>query len=195
MAVINIKGYIVSSDEQWIYDWLNMEATSPKKVDEEIEKAKGEDLEVYVNSPGGHVFAGSEIYTTLKSYPGNVTVKITGLAASAASVIAMSGKKVLMSPTSQLMMHNVSSRTSGDYRDMEHMAMVLKNTNDTIANAYRLKSGMSQQELLKFMDKETWLTPDQALAYGLVDGIMFEEVSAKQMETQLKLLKMKEKRI
>lgn len=174
MKKVNIKGPIVSNDEQWIYEWFGIESTSPNSVNKEIEEANGDDLEVEINSGGGSVFAGSEIYTALKSYPGNVVVKIVGLAASAASVIAMAGKKVLMSPTAQMMIHNVSSRQHGDYRDMEHMAEILKNANQTIANAYRIKSGMDQNELLKLMDKETWLTAQQAQEYKLIDEVMFE---------------------
>jgi len=171
---VNIKGPIVSSDEQWIYDWFGIESTSPKSVNKEISEANGDELEVEINSGGGSVFAGSEIYTALKSYSGNVTVKIVGLAASAASVIAMAGKKVLMSPTAQMMIHNVSSRQSGDHRDMAHMAEILKNANDTIANSYRIKSGMEQKDLLKLMDKESWFTAKQALEYKLIDEVMFE---------------------
>src|SRR5690554_6323806 len=131
---INIKGPIIQSSHQWIYDWLGMEATSPKSVSDLIEQANGEDLEVEINSGGGSVFAGSEIYTALKSYNGNVTVKIVGLAASAASVIAMAGKKIMMSPTAQMMIHNVSSYSAGDHNDMEHTAEILKNADKTIAN-------------------------------------------------------------
>lgn len=172
---VNIKGPIISSDEAWIYDWFGIENTSPKSVNKAIEEANGEELEVEINSGGGSVFAGSEIYTALRSYKGNVVVKIVGLAASAASVIAMAGKKIVMSPTAQMMIHNVSSRASGDYRDMEHTAEILKNANETIANAYRLKSGMTQEELLKMMDNETWMTADKAKEYGLIDEVMFED--------------------
>lgn len=171
---VNVKGPIVSSEESWIYDWFGIENTSPKSVNKAIEEANGDELEVEINSGGGSVFAGSEIYTALRSYQGNVTVKIVGLAASAASVIAMAGKKVVMSPTAQMMIHNVSSIVSGDYRDMEHTAEILKNANETIANSYRLKSGMSQEELLAMMDKETWMTADKAKEYGLIDEVMFE---------------------
>ncbi len=172
---INIKGPIISSNDAWIYDWLGIEATSPKSVNNAIEKANGEDLEVEINSGGGSVFAGSEIYTALKSYKGNVTVRIVGLAASAASVIAMAGNRILMSPTAQIMIHNVSSRASGDYRDMEHTAEVLKNANNTIANAYRLKTKKTQEELLELMDKETWMTANRAKELGFIDEIMFED--------------------
>ena len=84
MKSVNVKGTIVSNDDQWIYDWFGMDATSPKSVNDAIIEANGDDLEVEINSGGGDVFAGSEIYTTLKAYSGNVTTKIVGLAASAA---------------------------------------------------------------------------------------------------------------
>ena len=173
---VNIKGPIIGNSEAWIYEWFGIEATSPSMVDKVIEKANGEDLEVEINSGGGSVFAGSEIYTALKSYKGNVTVKIVGLAASAASVIAMAGKKVTMSPTAQMMIHNVSSRAEGDYREMEHTAEILKNANDTIANAYRLKTGKEQDELLSLMNKETWMTAQKAKELGFIDEVMFEDI-------------------
>lgn len=173
---VKIKGPIISNSDVWIYEWFGIEATSPSMVDKVLEKANGEDLEVEINSGGGSVFAGSEIYTALKSYKGNVTVKIVGLAASAASVIAMAGKKVLMSPTAQMMIHNVSSCAEGDYREMEHTAEILKNANDTIANAYRLKTGKTQEELLALMDKETWMTAQKAKELGFIDEVMFEDI-------------------
>lgn len=173
---VNIKGPIVGNSDAWIYEWFGIEATSPSMVDKAIEKANGEDLEVEINSGGGSVFAGSEIYTALKAYPGNVTVKIVGLAASAASVIAMAGNKVMMSPTAQMMIHNVSSCAEGDYREMEHTAEILKNANDTIANAYRLKTGKTQEELLRLMDNETWMTAQKAKELGFIDEVMFEDI-------------------
>lgn len=173
MKKVSVKGAIIQSGDQWIYDWFGMDATSPKSVNDAIVEANGDDLEVEINSGGGDVFAGSEIYTTLKSYSGNVTTKIVGLAASAASVIAMAGNNILMSPTGQMMIHNVSTRSSGDYRDMQHASDVLKNANTTIANAYRLKTGMSEADLLNMMNQETWLTPQQALENKFIDEIMF----------------------
>ena len=176
MAKVNIKGPIVSDNDAWIYEWLGIKATCPKIVNDAIDKANGEDLEVIINSGGGSVFAASEIYTALKSYIGNVTVKIVGMAASAASVIAMAGKKVMMTPTGQMMIHNVTTYAEGDYRDMEHTADILKTANDTIANAYRLKSGKTQEELLALMDDETWMDAKKAKELGLIDEIMFEDV-------------------
>lgn len=175
MKRINIKGPIVSNDDIWIYEWLDMEATSPKTVHEKLAEAGDEDVEVIINSGGGSVFDGSEIYTSIKEHSGNVTVKIVGVAASAASVIAMAGDRLLMSPTSQMMIHNATSTSSGDYRDMEHTSSLLKNVNETIANAYKIKSGMSGEELKEMMDYETWLTPQQALDKKLIDEVMFED--------------------
>lgn len=170
---ISVRGPIIDSDDQWIYDWFEVEATSPKKVIDLLNQANNEDLEVEINSGGGSVFAGSEIYTALKSYGGNVTTKVVGLAASAASVIAMAGDKIEISPTGQIMIHNASGGFGGDYRDMEKGAEILKNVNATISNAYRLKTGLSNEELLEMMNKETWLTPQQALEKKFVDEIMF----------------------
>ena len=123
---INIKGVIIPNDHKWIYDWLEMDSTCPREVEKEVEKANGEDLEVIINSPGGDVFSGSEIYTLLKDYSGNVVVKIVGVAASAASIVAMAGKKVMRSPTAEMMIHNVRSTARGDYKIMEHKAQVIK---------------------------------------------------------------------
>lgn len=172
---IKVRGVVVSNDDKCIYEWFDMEAVSPKDIEEQLEAAAGEDVDVEINSVGGDVYAGSDIYTMLKAYAGNVTVKIVGLAASAASVIAMAGDKVMISPTAQIMIHNVWSMTWGDYRAMEHEADVLKGWNKSIANAYMLKSGMSQKDLLVLMNKETWLTAQEALNYKLVDEVMFDE--------------------
>jgi len=172
---IKIRGVIVSNDDKWIYDWFDIEAVSPKEVEAQIESAGGEEIEVEINSYGGDVYAGSDIYTMLKQYDGNVVVKIFGLAASAASFIAMAGKKVMISPLAQIMIHNVSSGAWGDYRALEHEADVLKGWNKSIANAYILKTGMSQGELLSLMNKESWLTAQDALKNKFVDEIMFDE--------------------
>lgn len=174
MNVLEVKGPIVSNDDYWIYEWLDMEATCPKAINKQLKELKGQDATVEINSPGGSVFAGSEIYTSLKSYPGNVTVKIVGMAASAASVIAMGGNKILMSPTAQIMIHNAGAISQGDYRDMEHTAEFLKGVNESISNAYKIKSGMSTEELLAMMDNETWITSKTALELGLIDEVMFE---------------------
>ena len=174
MRVINIKGEIINSNNQWIYDWLGMEATSPKKVSDALRDAGGEDVEIHINSPGGDVFAGSEIYTLLRSYSGKVKIKILGIAASAASVIAQVGESEI-SPTGMFMIHNVKTWSSGDYRNMEYTAEALRAANESIINAYMAKTGKSQEELQALMDRETYMAAAQAVEYGFADKIMFAE--------------------
>lgn len=174
MKKVKIAGVIIPNDYQDVYDWFGIEATSPKSVSKQLAEANGEEIEVEINSPGGSVYAGSEIYTALMEYKGNVTAKIVGIAASAASVVAMAGGKVMISPTAQIMIHNVSSMAAGDYRDFTHEAQVLENYNKSIANAYQLKTNMKQAELLEMMNKETWLTAQQAKDLGFADEIMFD---------------------
>lgn len=178
IAKVNIKGVIVSNDWLEVYEWFGIEAVSPNKVAEQIEAANGESLEVVINSGGGDVYAGSEIYTMLKEYTGGSVGKIVGLAASAASVAAMGVKVLQISPTAQIMIHNVSSMAWGDHRALQHEAEVLKNWNTSIANAYILKSGITQDELLEMMNEETWLNAQQAKEKGFVDEIMFDDQSA-----------------
>ena len=175
MKKINIKGPIIPSNHQWIYDWLDIEATSPKKVNEQLEAANGENVEIYINSGGGSVYDASEIYTAIKEYSGKTVGKIVGLAASAASFAAMATDELLITPTGQMMIHNAKTRAEGDYRDMDHTSDFLKKVNKSIANAYRLKSGKSYEELLSMMNDETWLTAQEAKEHNLVDGIMFED--------------------
>ena len=173
---IDIQGPIISNDDQWIYDYFEIESTSPKKINGMLSEVKdNEELEIIINSGGGSVFAGSEIYTAFKSHKGNTTAKIVGIAASAASVIAMAANKVVISPTAQIMIHNVSSCAYGDYRDLQHEADVILNMNKSIANAYALKTKIGQEELLELMNNETWLSAQQAKEKGFADEVMFNE--------------------
>ncbi|EAG6554635.1 Clp protease ClpP [Listeria monocytogenes] len=178
MKRIDVKGVVVSNDDKWIYDFFEMDSVSPNDISEAL-KDTVEPVEVVINSGGGDVYAGSEIYSTLKEYAGDVTVKIVGLAASAASVIAMAGNTVKIAPTAQLMIHNVSSMGSGDFRDFQHQSGVLENYNKSIASAYMLKSGKEESEVLEFMNNETWFTAEQAKGHGFVDEIMFAEKAPK----------------
>lgn len=167
---IDVKGSIVSDSEAWIYDWLGIECCNPKKVNDAIAKASGEKLDVYINSGGGSIFAGSEIYSALRSYTGQVEIHVVGIAASAASVIACAGKSDI-SPTAMMMVHNVSALAQGDYHDMDKSSEVLQKANQTIAAAYVAKTGMSEKDALAMMDKETWLSAKDAVEKGLVDKI------------------------
>ena len=172
MKVIPIKGTIVSNNDSWIYDWFGWDYTAPKNV---ALPETGEDIEVHINSGGGDVYAGSEIYTALRSYSGKVVVKIVGIAASAASVIAMAGDEVEISPTAQIMIHNVSSNVSGDHNALLHEAEVLEGFNKSIANAYIYKTGKALDDLLRLMDKTTWFDAESAVNQGFADKIMFAE--------------------
>lgn len=174
MTKIHIKGTIISDRVQKIYDWVGIQAMSPSKVINSL-PSNNTNVEVVINSGGGDVFAGSEIYTALKEYQGEVTVKVVGLAASAASVIAMAGDKVLISPTAQMMIHNVSTSVGGDYRTFEHTAEVLKSANQSIASAYIMKTGKSDDEVKTLMDAETWFNAKSAIEHGFADEEMFVE--------------------
>lgn len=167
---IDVKGTIVSNDDKWIYEWFEMDATCPNDVNKLIEQANGEPLEVYINSGGGDIFAGSEIYSALRSYKGEVNIHVVGFAASAASVIACAGKSDI-SPTAMFMVHNVACMVRGDYHSMDKTSDILQTANKTIAAAYVAKTGMSEQEALAMMDQETWLTAQQAVDKGLIDKI------------------------
>lgn len=172
MKIIQIKGTIVSNNDSWIYDWFGWDYTAPKNV---VLPETGEDIEVHINSGGGDVYAGSEIYTALRSYSGKVVVKIVGIAASAASVIAMAGDEVEISPTAQIMIHNVSSNVSGDHNALLHEAEVLEGFNKSIANAYIYKTGKALDDLLNLMNKTTWFDAESAVNQGFADKIMFAE--------------------
>lgn len=174
MTKIHVKGTIISNQMQRIYDWIGIEATSPSKVIGALPTDNSK-IEVVINSGGGDVFAGSEIYTALKSYKGESVSMIVGLAASAASVIAAGTDKTLIAPTGQIMIHNVSTYGDGDYRDFEHTAKVLRSANQSIANAYKIKTGKSDEELKALMDEETWFNADTAIEHGFADEVMFAE--------------------
>lgn len=172
MRKIEVKGTIVRNADKWIYEWFGMDATCPKDVNAAISEANGEPLLVEINSGGGDVFAGSEIYTALKAYAGTVEINIVGLAASAASVIAQAGHSRI-SPTALFMVHNVSGYATGDFHDMQQEAEILQTANKAVAAAYLEKTGKSMEELLGIMDAETWMDAQKAVEYGFVDEVMF----------------------
>lgn len=175
---ISIRGPIVSSNQHRFYQWYGMEATSPKSVADALAKGNGERAEVEINSGGGEIFAASEIYTALRSYAGGVIVRIVGLAASAASIIAMAGESE-MTPTGMMMIHNVQTEASGDYRQMEHTAGTLRDANHAIISAYVTKTGRPEAEIAAMMDAETWITAERAVELGLVDRVMQPDTGQK----------------
>ena len=174
MIFVDVKGEVIPSGNEWLYSWYGIQAVSPKTVQNALSRANGQPITVRINSGGGDVFAGCDIYNMLMTYKGDVIIEIHGLCASIASVIAMAGK-CKMSPLAEIMIHNVSTKASGDYRDMEHTAEILKKANKPISNAYIMKAGLDEKEIKKMMDKETWLTAEEALELGLIDEIMFTD--------------------
>lgn len=178
MARIDIRGAIVPDGEQWIYDWYGIPAVSPKRIMQQIDRAinnQEKELVVNINSPGGSVYAASEIWTHIKKYPGNSVSEISGVCASAASIIALASKKVVIAPVGALMIHNASVIAEGDYREMESMKQLLIQTNEAIMQTYKEKTKKSEEELKQMMDAETWMNAQQAVENGFVDEIMFAE--------------------
>jgi len=156
--------------------WLGDEIT-PKQFKSELFSGEG-DITIWINSPGGDVFAANQIYNMLMDYKGHVTVKIDGIAASAASVIAMAGGNVLMSPVSMLMIHNPTTIAIGDTEEMEKAIAMLEEVKESIINAYELKSGLSRARISHLMDAETWMNANKAVELGFADGILFMEGEA-----------------
>lgn len=179
---MRINGTIVDNDSKWVYDMFDIDSFSPNDLYKELDNLGEYDpVDIEINSPGGYVTAGSEIYTALINHKGEVNVTITGLAASMASVIAMAGTHVKISPTARIMIHNASATAGGDYRDFDRYSKQLKKTNEVISNAYLLKANVDREEVLEMMNEETWLTPDEAIKYGFADEIMAKGVRQEQL--------------
>ena len=146
---------------------------TPAMFRQELEAEEG-DLTVWINSPGGNVFAAAEIYTMLQEYKGAVTVKIASIAASAASVVAMAGSRVLMSPTALLMIHDPSTIAMGNAKDMEKAIETLNEVKESIINAYAAKSGLRRSKIAELMSNETWMNAKKAVELGFADEVLFE---------------------
>ena len=161
--VLELRGTIAS--ESW-YD----DDVTPKMFKDELLSGSG-DITVYINSPGGDCVAAAQIYNMLSEYPGKVTVKIDAIAASAASVIAMAGDTVLMSPCAVLMVHNPATIAFGDHNEMQKAIDMLAEVKESIINAYQLKTGLSRAKLSKLMEAETWMSAHKAVELGFADDI------------------------
>lgn len=159
----------VIAEESWFDDEI-----TPRLFFEELKNKSG-DITVWINSPGGDCIAASRIYTMLLEHKGNVTIKIDGLAASAASVIAMSGTEVLMSPTSLMMIHNPLTVAIGDSKEMQKAIDMLKEVKESIINAYEIKTGLSREEISNLMDGETWFDKNKAIEMGFCDGTLTDK--------------------
>ncbi|MDD3250932.1 MAG: Clp protease ClpP [Lachnospiraceae bacterium] len=156
------------AEESWFDDDV-----TPAAFKDELFSGDG-DVTIWINSPGGDCVAASQIYSMLMDYRGSVTVKIDGIAASAASVIAMAGTKVLMAPTALMMIHNPLTVAIGDSEEMQKAIAMLDEVKESIMNAYEIKTGQSRTKISHMMDAETWLNANKAVELGFADGILFK---------------------
>ena len=172
MANIEVKGTICANDDGWIYDFFGIENTTPKAIRAALAETD-KPVTVEINSGGGDLMAGNEIYYMLHER-GNVTVDIVGMAASAATIIACGGKTIRAIPGMQYMIHNVACGAYGDYNEMDKTSEILQNSNVSVSNIYRLRTGLSEEELLKLMNEETWMDAKRAKELGFIDEIIGE---------------------
>lgn len=155
------------AEESWWEDDV-----TPQMFRDELFADEG-DIVLWINSPGGDCVAASQIYTMLMEYKGNVTVKIDGIAASAASVIAMAGTEVLMAPTAVMMIHNPLTIAIGDSAEMQKAIALLDEVKESIINAYEIKTGLSRAKISHLMDAETWMSANTAIEKGFADGMLY----------------------
>ena len=175
---INVKGPIVDNDTGLIYHWIGFECCCPRDIEKALQEAAGEDVVLEINSPGGYCDMGSEIYTLLREYEGNVAAHII-CATSAATVISCGADKVLMSDTGVYMIHNAKNSVSGDYRDMFSNGDALVAYNESIVNAYVRKTGKSREDLHEMMDYTTWMSAEKAIENGFADGYLLGDPNDK----------------
>ena len=158
------------SDETWWGDEV-----TPQMFRSELNAAEG-DIDLWINSPGGDCYAAAQIYNMLMEYKGNVNVKIDGIAASAASVVAMAGTTVEMSPVATIMIHNPMTVSIGDTHEMERTITFLSEIKESIINAYELKTGLSRAKISRLMDAETWMNAKKAVELGFADSVLYADV-------------------
>ena len=166
-----ISGTIISNDSKWIYDYFGWDSICPNDVTSFLNEVNGtDDIVLTLNSQGGNVIAADEIYTAIASYKGKISMEVI-MAGSAASEI-MTACENKISPVGKVMIHNASIYASGDYRAMDQASQMLQTVNQSIRNAYKAKTGLTDEELKDLMDKETWMTAEDAVKYGFSDGIL-----------------------
>lgn len=162
--VLTINGTI--AEDSWVDDEV-----TPHVFQDELNQGKGP-IDIWLNSPGGDCVAASRIYTMLMNYPDDVNVKIDGIAASAASVIAMAGTKVSMAPTAMIMIHNPLTIVGGQKEDLDQAAQMLAETKESIINAYELKTNLPREKISAMMDDETWMNVNKAIELGFSDDML-----------------------
>ena len=167
-----LEFYGTIAEESWFDDDI-----TPKMFHDELFAEKG-DVTIWINSPGGDCVAASQIYAMLMDYTGNVTVKIDGIAASAASVIAMAGTKVLMAPTALMMIHNPMTMAFGDHEDLQTAIDMLAEVKESIINAYEIKTSLTRSKISRLMDSETWMNANKAIELGFADDVLTDPKKA-----------------
>lgn len=175
MKKVTLSGDVVDNDSAWLYDWFGIDCISPGKISAALAEAEGDEVELDISSNGGDVLAASEIYTAIRAYPGKVSGNVVSIAASAASVIACACEPLRISPTAHIMIHNAWVSTSGNAEDLKADAEMLNSVDESIVNAYEIKTGLDRGKLAKLMAKDTWLNAQTAVAEGFADEIMFSE--------------------
>lgn len=169
-----MKGEVIPDDYSDVYDWLNYQYFSPQSISDALTEANGEDITLEINSPGGYIDAGSEIYTELMEYPGTVNAKIVGYACSAASWIALAADHVVMSPTAQMMIHRASGGAIGNSSDMKSEYNALNQMDKSFVDLYAKRTGKSPNEIYQMMVDTTWMNAKTAVENGFADEVMFE---------------------
>ena len=178
--ILSLNGTI--AEESWFDDDV-----TPALFKDELESGEG-NVTVWINSPGGDCIAAAQIYNMLRSYNGKITVKIDGIAASAASVIAMAGDTVYMSPVSMMMIHNPATIAFGDHTEMQKAMDMLAEVKESIINAYVIKTGQSRAKLSHLMDAETWMDANKAVELGFADDIIARETDKDDEHPQASML-------
>lgn len=185
MKTYRLAGVVVTEDDRLWYDWSGQDCISAKGVSQLLEDAGGEDITLNLNSEGGSVFAGNEIYSMLKQYTGKVVVNINGLSASIASVLMLGADVINMSPSASIMIHKASGGASGTTDDMKKAINALSSIEKTIVSLYHKRTGLSKDRLARMMTNETWFTAEEALELGFVDNILDEADYSQTADTSL----------
>ena len=171
---VNVKGPIVGGDTAWVYSWLGMSCTSAAGFKRELAKAQdGDTVVVEINSPGGYVNEAAEIYEAIRSYNGEIECRVVGQAASCASFIACAAKSSI-SPMGYLFLHNCSTACNGNQHDMRQTMESLASIDENIMNAYKAKTGMSDEEIYALMEQNTTISAQRAVELGFIDEITQE---------------------
>lgn len=188
MKEVRISGAIVPNEDKWIYDYFEIEATCPKDVEKGINEAAGDEITFIINSPGGEIGSGSEIWYLINGYQNNTYADVVGYACSAASYLAMGADTIRMTPSALMMIHPVSGGARGNHSVLEKEADTLRICDKAISNVYKLRTGLSNEELLKLMDAETWMDAEKAKELGFIDEIIgYEDEKGKKSAKKMPL--------